>query len=548
MRVLTLIVAIALALRVWGLTFGLPYAYHVDESVFNEVAHDAAAAHFRTLQPNFSGFQLIVIGENAALTAIEPLVRALHPPAAIAATLDSPYERYDLVARVNSAVLGALTCIPVFLIGARLWDRRVGLFAALCVATCYMLVRDSHFGVPDVTVTFLTITAAWAALRLSDHPSIGAYVAAGALAGVATGTKQLVWPIFLLLIAAHWDARKRLFDRRLWIALTAGVAAYLVCVPQTVLHWSEFWAYWRAAATTGARGGMDRQRIEDTGPLGTYLYSLRWGLGDALAALAAAGLAAALVRGSRAIRIVALFAVVYFAFLLLPGHTFFARYALPVLPFLLLMGAALAATLVSMVPEGSWRRAAWTAVVAGVLAQPFVASIRFDRLMTRPDTRTLAKAWIEEHIPENATIMLEFYWFSPQLSSAEQPTPMSARTYQVMSRGAYGLSDVSIGFGPSQGTLSVSDYMSMGVEYIVSNSYSRGSSLLDPAEDRAKRGFYDELDAQATLLKEFSPYVPGAQVPRIFAEAYGPAIMLSRYERPGPVLRIYQLPRPPFMR
>src|SRR6185369_5531751 len=47
MRVLTLIVAGALALRVWGLAFGLPYAYHVDESVFNGVARQAAESRFR---------------------------------------------------------------------------------------------------------------------------------------------------------------------------------------------------------------------------------------------------------------------------------------------------------------------------------------------------------------------------------------------------------------------------------------------------------------------------------------------------------------------
>jgi hypothetical protein len=271
-------------------------------------------------------------------------------------------------------------------------------------------------------------------------------------------------------------------------------------------------------------------------------------MGDALTALSIAGVAAALVAGTRTVRLVAIFPVLYFAFLLLPGNMFFARYVLPALPFLVLAAAALFSALVSKVPSGAWQRTAWVALGAAVLAQPVVASVRFDRLMTRSDTRTLAKAWIEEHIPEGATIMLEFYWFSPQISSTDQPAPMSTRTYQVMARGAYGLSDLSNGFGPSQGTPSVFDYSAMGIDFIVSNSYSRGSSLLDPAEDKAKRDFYAELDSQTTLLQEFSPYVAGAQVPRVFAETYAPAIMLSKYERPGPLLRIYQLPRAPFMR
>jgi hypothetical protein len=255
-----------------------------------------------------------------------------------------------------------------------------------------------------------------------------------------------------------------------------------------------------------------------------------------------------MVRGPWKLRALLLFPLIFFSFLLKPGHMFFARYTMAALPFLVLAAASMIWLIVKMLPFAGATRAAVAVILVELAAeQPLVSAVRFDRLMTQPDTRTLAKQWIEQNVPEGSRVMLEFLWFSPPLSSAQQPVPFSARSYEVGSRGAYGLSDLSDGFGPSKGVATVNDYVIAGYHYIVTNSFSRDSDLLDPKENAAKRAFYAELDEQAELLKEFSPYKPGRKPRRIFAEAYGPAIELDAYERPGPVLRIYRLRRLPFM-
>lgn len=561
--VLLMLFAAGLALRAWGMAFGLPFSYHVDEAMFNMVARAAAESGFAELAPNFSAFQLIIAIEHWLFGMIEPLIRLLPLSPEIVAALESPSMRYNVVARMHSVILGAATVFPVYFVGKSLWNRQVGLLAAGFMATCYIHVRDSHFGVPDATVVFFTTVAAYYCSRLYAGASFGRYVLAGLFCGLAVGSKQLVWPIFVVLFLFHAFAPRpdgaplptvsgigprlaRLFHWKIWVAGLVGIGTYLVCVPQTVLRWPEFSAYWQWARTVGANGGMDRLRIDDTGPLGTYIYTLRWGLGDVLFALGIAGLVLGLLRpGSLRVRLFLLFPVIYFAFLLLPGHMYMARYTLSAVPFLLLAAAALVWSVLDRLRlEGTARGAVLAAAVALAIAQPLVASVRHNVILTQTDTRTLAKAWIEENLPEGSTLMLEFWWFSPPLSSDAQPMPFSTRTYRLMSRGAYGLSDFSNSFGPSQGTPSVAEYAAMGVDYIVSNSYSGDSRLLDPEEDRAKRAFYDALDRDAELVKEFSPYVPNQHVPRIFAETYGPAIWLSRYERPGPVLRIYRVRRP----
>src|SRR5262245_35012572 len=305
------LVAVGLVLRVWGLGFGLPYAYHVDEAAFNLVARDAVESGFKQLAPNFSAFQWVVAFEHTIFRWIESAVRLLPLSPETVATLDSPSERYNLIARVTSAVLGAATAIPVYLLGARVWNRYVGVLAALFMTTCYVHVRDSHFGVPDAMVCFLTVAAAYACTRLYERAPVPRYLVAGVLCGLAVGSKQLSWPIFVLLFLFHLFAppadgtllrhtpatlARRALDWRFWTAAIAGVVVYLACVPQMLLNWAEFRKYWQWARTVGLGGGMDRLRIEDTGPIATYLYSLRWGIGDVLTVLSLAGLVVGLLK------------------------------------------------------------------------------------------------------------------------------------------------------------------------------------------------------------------------------------------------------------
>jgi hypothetical protein len=58
--------------------------------------------------------------------------------------------------------------------------------------------------------------------------------------------------------------------------------------------------------------------------------------------------------------------------------------------------------------------------------------------------------------------------------------------------------------------------------------------------DRRARAYYARLEREAHLVKEFSPYKPGADpVPFSFDLSYN--YYPGAYERPGPTVRIYKL-------
>lgn len=558
---LAAIAAAALALRLWGVAFGLPFNYHVDESWYV-----AAATGFSwdEISPLFGPFQILVLAGGRLLELISPLVEALPLSEAAAATLEADASRHRLAGRLVSALLGALTTVPVYLLGRRFWGPRVGLLAAALLAVAFIHARSSHYGTPDATVCFLVACAALASVRLPS-PRWRAYLAAGALAGLAVTTKQTSWPVLALPALFHlfgaWAARDGadppaapappLWRRALSLRLAAGYALALLAIlatsPQIALQTEGYYQFWKWAATVGARGGLGRLEIEPEAAWELYLRSLVWGLGAPLMAAAFLGLAWAVARRRpRGFLLLLVFPVLYFAFLLKPGNMYFARYTVMVVPYLVLAAAALLSALAGRLPLGAGGRAAAAAVLAAlVAAPPALALVRHDRLLLREDTRTIAKRWVEGHLPEGTTLLLESWWFSPQLASEVRDVPLSTRRYRVLTKGPYGLYEKGNGAGPTAGAAAVSDYAKLGAEYIVTNSLTSDSRMLDPEEDRAKREFYRRLGEEAELVFEVSPYRDGRPIPRIFDHTYGPATHLDRVERSGPVIRIYELEPPP---
>jgi hypothetical protein len=550
---------LGLSLRLWGLTFGLPFEYHVDESLYNNVVRVLRAKGIDGIHASFGAYHALLLAGIRGLEAVSGLLGRFGG-AEMAATLATPGASLSLTGRIISAVLGAASAIPVYLIGRTTWGPGVGMTAAAFLSVCFLHIRESHYGTPDVTACFLAAMTAYRSMHLSPRLGATSYALAGALAGLALATKLLVWPVLLFPLlfvflggtdsggtgypALPRAARVRARDwGKLALTYASAAAAFVVASPQVVTKWGETWSYWKMQADVGRGGGLDRTQLDASSPVMGYLDFLHWGMGTPLMVLCVLGVAWLLVRPeNRNARLLMTFPLLYFGFLLLPGQIYFARFTLAALPFLMLAGAAALWRLRSWVPEP--RRAWATGIALVVVSTPtLLSTVRHDVLLQRLDTRTEAKRWIERNVPDGSTLGLEFWWWSPQLSGVLSPKPLSERHYNLFAKVAYGFSERSNTFGPSKGVPKVGDYAEMGIEYLVSNSLMYGSHFIDPAEEEAKRGFYRALAREAVLEKEFSPYPEGvAEGPFSFEECYGPAKSIWRRQRPGPVIRIYRLP------
>ncbi len=134
------IVCVALALRVWGLTFGMPlfsnYYVRPDESLIVEPALRLGQ------DPRFFFYPALMAWITGVAAATWRVATSL-------VTSPPDLTTYFLIARVTSAVCGALAVWPTYDVALK-WSNRAGaITAASLLALSPLAVRESHYGVTD---------------------------------------------------------------------------------------------------------------------------------------------------------------------------------------------------------------------------------------------------------------------------------------------------------------------------------------------------------------------------------------------------------------
>jgi hypothetical protein len=278
------------------------------------------------------------------------------------------------------------------------------------------------------------------------------------------------------------------------------------------------------------RYGFDGWQIDPAGGYLFYLKTLVWGLGWGLFLLVLAGLIVAGLRHRAKDLVLISLPITVFVFM---GRQqmYFARLAVPMVPALLVMGASLLESLVTSLAK-SRRQALWGLSAGALLftVQPLASSLRSDSLLTRTDTRTLAKEWIEAAVPAGSRIAVDWPAHGPPLSTAGRAYPAAIREYDILEVGGAGLADHPLEW-----------YHDQGFDYLIASSSITRIPLADAGHDAERRAFYASLDRELELVQEFRSYEGETDLPFVFDEIYGPAVSLWQRQRPGPTIKVYTL-------
>ena len=185
--------------------------------------------------------------------------------------------------------------------------------------------------------------------------------------------------------------------------------AFVVANPHALLSFSEFW-------TDVAQAGERRRRPRQARPQPTtrafsyYLWVLTWGIGWVPAIAAAVGGPVLAFRARRQEGRCS-WSRGRCVFILYMGlqDRYFGRWLLPALPAIALLAAFAAVELVDRVRAGAARCGRLLVAGAGVLlvGQGLVYSVHLDRVLSRDDTRNLARAWMVDNVPRGSKIVVE---------------------------------------------------------------------------------------------------------------------------------------------
>ncbi|HEY2632622.1 MAG TPA: glycosyltransferase family 39 protein [Solirubrobacteraceae bacterium] len=548
---LALVLAAALVLRLWGIRSGLPYIYNIDEAghfVPKAVAMSSGGLnpHYFVNPPALTYVLHLVFvvwfgGDHGALGEY-----AIHP------------DRVFLVARVVVALLGTGAVWLLYLLGARLFDRRVGLLAAAVEAVAFLPVFYGHFALNDaVTLLPLTLSLFGSAgvLRYGRRRD---YALAGLGLGFACASKYTAGIAIVPLATAtatHYidsmgGAATRTASRRVLagIAVAGGCAigAFLLANPYALFDFQRFHSelVHQSSLSDEAQGKLGAPR---QGGLLYYLWSLGWGLGWVPALGALGGGVVIWRRDPRIGWLLVPAPLLFLAFMGLQDR-YFGRWLLPVFPIACLLAAYFVRELAATVPQ---RRALTNFAIAFVavclLAQGVLYSVHDDLVLARPDTRNLTRAWMVANVPQGARIVLEPVvlgswlregegadrWVKyPALKSVIAPNgalaPQSSRTVALEDYEAT-LSPALIGW-----------YERLGYCWIVSGSTESGRALADPRAAPLAVAYYRALAAQAQVVYHVSPYAPDSTPPAFNFDWTFDYYPLA-YRRPGPEMTVYKL-------
>jgi 4-amino-4-deoxy-L-arabinose transferase-like glycosyltransferase len=386
------ITAAAAALRLWGLTFGLPRAMARPD----EEAITAVAARLVRIGPNphFFDYPTLFIAVVAAIEKWWPGGQAV---------FDDVLP--TMIARSLAAGLGTASVPLVFAITRRFATTRAALAAAALLAVAFLHVRDSHFGVTDTPMTFMVLLAFYATVVLvAESARWWGVLIAAILCGLATSTKYNALIVVVPLLVAMIQVKSPPW---LYALAAAGVAGgFLFGTPYA---WYARREFVRDLIGLGAHLAGGHGADEGRGWVHHLTFTLRYGLGLPFLIAAIAGGVVIALRDARRALLLLSFPVVYYLGMG-SGRTVFMRHMLPVVPFAAIAAGVFVDWVSERVSRTEWRRPLNdVALVATVLTAVLgvdsaVRAMQLDARLAVPDTRTLAAQMLEARLPQGASV------------------------------------------------------------------------------------------------------------------------------------------------
>jgi hypothetical protein len=462
-----------------------------------------------------------------------------------------------LISRAVSAAAGVGAVVATYLLGRELYQRRVGLAAAVFIMVSPLFVNYSHQAKSDVALTLLYVVSLYLISQVMRYQQLKHYVLAGLVTGAAMALKFTAVMLVFPFLYAHFSGSRPKELKKLVPGLALVAAGFFAANPFALIRFPE---------TVRQVLFLRKLYTYSQGPLtqsfGFWTNSLSSSLGFFITVSALIGLVSLPLR-RRSQDILLPMAVISF---FLPVAFSFHKdihWILPVFPLLALMAAV-------VLIECSRRFRSGEVLLAGLVIlfsyQPFRLTTVVLSNFTRPDTRTLALGWVEKNIPAGTKVLMdrgryESVFNAPLKNSRrnierllqrtrnihegyggyvfeQEPTneyPYLDRYYEYKLKAlepnaiTYDIVPIFHGNIAEKGQPFVRDnlktlpaYRKAGVKYVIVssicyNTYKRhlAASKEVPAFVRKYHDFYESLDVEARLLRSFSRSDGGCKGPTI---------------------------------
>jgi hypothetical protein len=398
-------VILGAALRLYGLSFGLPSNFHPDE--VPKVNAIMRMVDSRSLNPQY------FLHPSLLLYATYGMNTLLHMLGMEGAFRDTAF----FAGRLVSATAGILSIALTYQIGKRLYSRETGGLAACVLAVFPLHVTCSRYLKEDALLTFVVLSCVLTTVIAVQSNRRWALLIAGLLAGCTAGTKYSGILMVVVPASAPWLASRSWKPDTRWIpwafvAVMIAPVGFLMTTPYAVLNSAKFLTDFRAESRHMQTGHT--VSISAWSQLWMYHYwrSMWPGMSGFAALLSVLGIGF-LVRRGRTEDLLLVGAVLLFY---MPAEYVKAkpapqpeRYILPCLPFL----AIAASELLRQLHSRGRVFQVGAAALAGVLVfLPLQRTVALARDLRR-DTRDQMVAWMKQSVPPGSKILMDWKPYCP---------------------------------------------------------------------------------------------------------------------------------------
>ncbi len=543
-------------LRLWGIGFGLPGLYHPDEGFVVRQALAFGAGYFQPYEYVHSPLLPYIVAVLYGLHFLFGLATGrFQSPSDLAILYFNDPSSFYLLARLTSAAFGVAAIWVAYSLARKAYGRAAALVAALCVALSPILVRHAHYALYDVAVSCSVLVALTLLWGYAEEPGRRRFIVASVAVGLAVAMKHLAAPVAVSLVAAVvWVSRRKRWPaletmEQLVLGAVVALLAFVIVSPFTVLDFRNFWSdAVLHQLVIQTQGGQELSQV-----VAFYFEELTTGgLGLPLLIAAGVGMLYALWRRRSADIVLGAFTVSYVAELLSQKwvQQNWMVTLLPVLAIFAGMSLDLIWRAISRTHARWWPAAL---VVLGIALVPMAGrSYEVSLLFSLPDTRSIAREWVEANIPAGAKVLLDSKWTVPQLRESrenltrsldERAASKRIETRSESTQAVYGQytnyqlraldsysgptydieyinhewwqadeSSPDIEVYPVWGTFegqvfSVEELLAQGTEYVVVSSLKYNQYLREGGQERwpSYYALYTSLDERCTLLKAFWP-------------------------------------------
>lgn len=529
-----LILLSAFLIRFTGLNYGLPFLYDPDEPFLVDPAIDILTTgdlnpHWFDWPGSFVIYLLailfaIILGTYFLYSSILGYVHSLSDFKELVKSNPIFYFRhnptlYYFSGRLVMVFFAIITIYVVYLIAKKLFDKPTGTLAAFCLAISPLHIGFSRTIRADIPTTMLVMLSTYFLLRsLNQNRNAKSLMLSSLFAGFSIAAKYtsgiIISPILIHCLITDSKQTKLLTTKyfvdsakiktNLSRALLSIFIGFFIFAPFVILDWRQSigdMIYMARPTHLGHERlpGMQNHIWYLTNPLQKGIGGLFFEI------FAVLGLCLILSKKSYKETLFLAFPILFFL-IIGCGRLRWSHWMMPVLPFeAILFGVGFYSSYNYLIRrkvfQGLRLKIFFLFAIVIILASfPAVTSeIKQAIKLSRLDTRTIAKDWIEKNLPSGSKIAYEYY--APHL--------------HVNPKGSLTL----MNFGWERIVCEpLSFYINQSVDYIIITSAFKERCYNEPEKYSKEISRYEALKTEAELIKVF-----------------------DIKENPGPVIEIYRL-------